>query len=115
MYLVDPNISETEWSQNLIPSRLYLWPVLLYRHPGNAHDWQLHSMQLLLMCPWFLSDRPETYYYPVHQYDPEDQIGVVVIDFCVLFLLHHHPQGLNLKTGMFLNGCSITSYMMSSH
>ena len=76
MYLVDLSISKTEWSQNSIPSGLYLWPVLLHRHLGNAHDWQLHLLQLPPMCPWFLSDQPETYYYPVHQHDPEDWIRV---------------------------------------
>ena len=42
---MDLSISETEQSQNSIPSGLYLWPVLFHRHLGNAHDWQLHSLQ----------------------------------------------------------------------
>ena len=91
MYLVDFSISKTEWSPNSIPSGLYLLPVLLHRHPGNAHDWQLHSLQLLPMCLWILLAWPETYYYPVHQHDPEDWIRVVVIDFYVLFSLCCHP------------------------
>ena len=96
-YLVDLSISETEQSQNSISSRLYLWPVLLHRYQGNAHDCQLHSLQLPPMHPWFLLDQPETYYYPVHQHDPEDWIRVVVIDFYVLFLLCHHPPRFDFE------------------
>ena len=97
MYPVDLSISETEWSQNSIPSRLYLWPVLLHGHPGNAHDWQLHLLQLPPMYPWFLLDQPETYYYPVHQHNPEDWIRVVVIDFYILFSPCCHPPGFDFE------------------
>ena len=90
MYPVDLNIPKTELSQNSIPSGLGLWPILLHRHPGNAHECQLYSLQLPPMHPWFLLDWPETYYYPVHQHNPEDWIRVVVIDFYVLFSLCHH-------------------------
>ena len=114
MYPVALSISETELQQTSVPSRLSLLPVLLHRHPGYAHEWQLHSLQLPPVCPWFLLDWPDTYYYLDHQHDPEDQIRMVVIDSYVLFSLSHHPQVLILKTGMFLNGWSTTSYMVSS-
>ena len=94
-YPVDLSISKTEWSQNSIPSGLYLWLVLLHRHLGNAHDWKLHLLQLPPVHPWFLLDQAETYYYPVHQHDPEDWIRVVVIDFYVLFLLCCHPPSFD--------------------
>ena len=58
-------------------------------------------------------DWPETYYYLVHQHNPEDQIRVVVIDSYVLFSLCCDPQGLILKTCMFSNGWSTTAYMVS--
>ena len=85
MHLVDLCIPEIELLQNSIPSGLGLLPVLLHRHPGYAHDWQLHLLQLPPMHPWFLWDQPETYHYPVHKHDPEDWIRVVVIDSYVLF------------------------------
>ena len=34
---------------------------------------------------------------------------------CTIFILSSPPCDLILKTGMFSNGCSITSYMVSSH
>ena len=85
MYPEDFSISKTEWSQNSVPSGLYLWSVLLHRHLGNAHDWQLHLLQLPPVYPWFLVDQSETYYYLVHQHNLEDWIRVVVIDFMYYF------------------------------
>ena len=72
-------------------------PVLLHRHPGYAHDWQLHSLQFPPVHTWFLLDWSETYYYLVHQHDPEDWIRVVVIDSYVLFSLCHHPPRFDFE------------------
>ena len=54
MHPMDLSISETELKQTSVPSGSGLLPVLLHRHSGNAHDWQLHSLQLPPMHPWFL-------------------------------------------------------------
>ena len=78
-YPVDLSISETKLQQT--SSGLGLLPLLLRRHLGYAHDQQLHLLQLPPLCSWFLLDWPETYYYLVHQHDPEDWIRVERILF----------------------------------
>ena len=88
----DLSISETDLQQTSVPFGSGLLPGLLHRHPDNAHDQQLHLLQLPPACPWFLSDWPKTYYYPVHQHNPEDQLRVVVIDSYALFSLVIPPR-----------------------
>ena len=92
-YPVDLSISETELSQSSIPSGLVLLPVLLHRHLDNAHDWQLHSLQLPSVHYGFfwIDQRPTIIQFTSTIQEDMDKSGSNRL-LCTIFTLSSPPR-----------------------